>query len=217
ADWDINSRTMSGKHVGALTEFSRNLVLQADPSVNDMTTRDAARALASALDSAALIGGGSNQPDGIITQLTAGPGLGTWATPTWAEGLQLIADVESDDAAMGSLGWAIHPAVRKKLRSTLVAASTDSRMIMADPNELYGYPAFASTGLTLGSPSGGPAIFGDFSSLVVGYWSGVDVLANPYESTAYSKGNIQVRCLLTADVMIRHIESFQAANDMATA
>jgi len=216
ADMDLNSRTLSPKHVGALTEFSRNMMLQSSPDVENLARRDFARALAAALDSAALIGGGANQPSGIITQLIAAGGMGTWATPTWAEGLALIAGIAGANALGGSLGWAVHPQVTKKLRSTVRVASTDSRFIMENPGELYGYQALESTGLTLGSPSGGPAIFGDFSSLVVGYWSGVDILANPYESTAYKKGNVQVRGLLTADVAIRHIESFAAANDMAT-
>ena len=188
ADWDINARTLSPKHVGALTEFSRNMILQADPSVDAMATRDGARALASALDSAALVGGGANQPLGIGATVTPT----TFATPTWAEGLAMIASI-----------------------STLVAASTDSRMIMSDPNNLYGYQYYDTTALVgNGSPADRGIVFGDFSSLVVGYWTGVDILANPYESTAYSKGNVQVRALLSADVALRHEESFAYAADM---
>ena len=218
-DWDVNSRTLSPKHVGALTEFSRNMVLQSDPSVDQMTTRDAARALASALDSAALVGGGSNQPDGIITRKIAAGSLGTWATPSWSEGLALLHEPETNAVAAGRSGWALHPTVRKKLMGTLVAASTDSRMIMSDPNSLYGEPAFSSPhAAMLGSPSGGAAIYSPaWENLIVGYWSGVDVLANPFESTAYSKGNVQVRCLLTADVAVRNIEAFAACTDMETA
>lgn len=213
ADWDINSRTMSPKHVGALTEFSRNLVLQADPSVDAMTTRDAARALAASLDAAALVGGGANEPSGIGATVTPT----TFATPTWDEGLDMIASIATANALGGSLAWAGHPQVTKKLRSTLVASSTDSRMIMSDPNSLYGYPYFDTTALAgAGSPEDRAIVFGDFSSLVIGYWTGVDILANPFESTAYSKGNIQVRALLTADVCLRHQESFAYAADMST-
>ena len=78
ADWDINARTLTPKHVGALTEFSRNMILQADPSVDAMASRDAARALASALDAAALVGGGSPaEPSGI----------GATVTPSFTEAL----------------------------------------------------------------------------------------------------------------------------------
>ncbi len=214
ADWDINARTLSPKHVGALTEFSRNMVLQSDPSVDAMATRDGARALASALDAAALVGGGSNEPSGILNTITPG----TFATPTWSEGLELISSIATANALTGRLGWAGHPQVTKKLRSTVRVGSTDSRFIMEDPNSLYGFPYFDSTALVGGgSPADRAIVFGDFSSLVIGTWSGVDILANPYESTAYSKGNIQVRALMSADIIIRHEESFAGANDMNTA
>ncbi|MBU3922392.1 MAG: phage major capsid protein, partial [Alphaproteobacteria bacterium] len=143
ADWDINARTLTPKHVGALTEFSRNMILQADPSVDQMAMRDGARALAAALDAAALVGGGANQPSGIGATVTPT----TFATPTWAEGLAMIASIANTNALMGSLGWAGHPDVTKKLRSTLVAASTDSRMIMSEPNSLYGYQYYDTTAL----------------------------------------------------------------------
>ncbi len=214
ADWDINARTLSPKHVGALTEFSRNMVLQSDPSVDAMATRDGARALASALDAAALVGGGSNEPSGILDTITSG----TFATPTWSEGLELIASIATANALTGRLGWAGHPQVTKKLRSTVRVGSTDSRFIMEDPGSLYGYPYFDTTALAGGgSPADRAIVFGDFTSLVIGTWSGVDILANPYESTAYSKGNIQVRALMSADIVIRHEESFAGANDMNTA
>jgi hypothetical protein len=57
-------------------------------------------------------------------------------------------------------------------------------------------------------------VFGDWSSLIVGYWSGVDILANPYATGTYEKGGVQVRALLTADVAVRHLESFAAAVDV---
>jgi hypothetical protein len=41
-----------------------------------------------------------------------------------------------------------------------------------------------------------------------------DLLVNPYESTAYSKGNVSVRGIVTMDVAIRHIESFAASIDV---
>jgi HK97 family phage major capsid protein len=218
ADWDINARTLSPKHIGAITEFSLNLIKQADPTVDAMASRDGARALAAALDSASLVGGGSNQPLGIISRLTAASQMSSWATPSWAEGLALMSGPEIDNVAAGAAGWALHPSVRKKLMSTLVAASTDSRMIQSDPNSLYGAPAFVSGHATLlTSPSGGTAIYSPaWENLIVGYWGGVDILANPY-GDGYAKGNVSVRALLTADVVVRNTEAFAAADDIATA
>lgn len=212
-DWDINARTLTPRHVGCLTEFSRNMVLQASPDVENLARRDFARALAAAVDAAALVGGGSNEPHGVGSTVTPT----TFATPTWAEGLAMIASIATANALGGSLGWAGHPAVSKKLQSTVRVASTDSRFIQEDPRSLYGYPYFNSTALTgNGSPADRAAVFGDFSSLIVGYWGGVDILPNGFISGAYEKGNIQVRGLLSADVALRHNESFAYAKDMNT-
>ena len=51
-----------------------------------------------------------------------------------------------------------------------------------------------------------PLIFGAWANLMIGYWSGVDILANPY--TDASKGGLRLHAFLDADVAIRHPEAF---------
>lgn len=220
ADYDLNSKTMSPKHVGMLTEVSRNMLLQSTPDIEALVRSDFARGLAAALDSAALVGGGSNEPDGIVTLLTAGPGLGTLAGPTHAQVMELTVGPEAASVPGSTWGWALHPRVSKKLRTTAKVGSTDSVMIQESPNELVGYRAekTAHAALFSGSPlSGtGAAIFGAWEHLLVGYWSAFDVLVNPYESTAYTKGNAQIRGMLTADIQVRHLGAFDAATDCPT-
>jgi hypothetical protein len=78
---------------------------------------------------------------------------------------------------------------------------------------LAGYTCASST-LVPSDSTGNRIIFGNWSDLMLGYWSAFDLLVNPYESTAYSKGNVQVRGMLTMDVAVRHYESFAAALDL---
>jgi len=59
-------------------------------------------------------------------------------------------------------------------------------------------------------------IFGDWSSLLIGVWSSVDLLVNPYESVAYSKGNVQIRGMCTVDCALRHAESFAFSSNVDT-
>ncbi|MDZ4691300.1 phage major capsid protein [Terricaulis sp.] len=221
-DGDFDSVTMTPKHVGALTEFSRNMLLQSSPDIETLIRNDFAAALAVALDKAALVGGGSNEPSGIIDRLTDASAMGTLADASWEQVLAFIAGVELANAATGRLGWALNPNAVKTMRAKpkVVYGSPETRdagagFVMDGPNELAGYAAASTTSMPgSGSPAAGSAIFGDFASLLIGYWSGIDILANPYESTAYAKGNVQVRGLLTADVAVRHLESFQAATDI---
>jgi HK97 family phage major capsid protein len=223
ANRDFNKVTMGPKTVGALTEYTRNMLIQSSPDIENLIRNDFAANLAIALDAAALVGGGSNEPDGIVTLLTAASALGTLDEASWPQVLALIAEIESANAAMGSMGWAVHPRVVQTLRSTVKVKygspetqDAGAGFVMEEPGSLAGFAAASTTSLPLGGspPSTGTAIFGDWSSLLIGQWSGVDILANPYEATAYSKGNVQVRALMTADVAVRHLESFTAATDV---
>jgi len=99
-----------------------------------------------------------------------------------------------------------------KLRSTAKVASTDSVMIMDGPTDLVGYPVAVSS--VLDDTGGGTVIFGYWSQLLVGYWSGVDILVNPYETTAYAKGRVLVRAMRDTDVAVRHPTSFVYATDL---
>ena len=225
SDQDFDKVQMTARTIGALTEFSRNMLLQSSPDIEQLIRRDFAASLAVGVDAAALVGGGTNEPDGIITQLTAGPGLDSVATPTWQQILALIAKIELNNVS-SSLGWAVNPRAVETLRSTPKIeygspTPTDSMggFIMDGPNELAGYQASSTTNLSssLGSPATGTVIFGDWSRLLVGAWSGVDILANPYESTAYAKGNVQVRALMTMDVALRGTDRFAAATDIPRA
>lgn len=217
SDHQFTKVSMTPKHVGALAEFSRNMLLQSTPAIENLIRSDFAFILAQALDSAAIKGGGANQPTGVL----ATAGLDTsvsMAAPSWSAVLALVDAVEEKNA-VGS-GFLMRPLAAKTLRSTLRAAATDSRTIMESPDALADYPAVRSTLVpidTAPTPDATAIIFGQWSDLLIGYWSAFDVLVNPYESSAYAKGNVSVRGMLTADIAVRHVESFAAATDFPAA
>lgn len=222
ADHEFRSVTMAPKHVGALTEFSRNLLQQGSPDVEQLVRADFADILAQGLDKAAIKGGGSNEPTGILETAS----IGTFDGSTWAGVLSALEDLGVANADFGSLGWATNPKVVRKLRSTLkVSGDAGAGFIMETPSELAGYRAAVSTNVPSTLPSSGSPttndasalIFGNWADLLVGYWSAVEILVNPFETTAYKKGNVQVRALLTADVAVRHVESFTADQTFSTA
>jgi len=213
SDPSFRKVTLSPKHCGAITEFSRNMLLQSSPDVEQLVRNDFALVLAEAMDVAAVQGAGGNAPTGILN--TAGIQTGTLAGPTWAQVLGIVEKIELANA--DATGWYTNPSVVRKLRSTPVVAGYPE-MIQDDPGTLAGYNLVTSTLLpNAGSPLEGTAIFGNWADLLIGYWSAFDLLINPYESTAYAKGNVQVRAMLTADVAVRHPESFVVANDVPLA
>lgn len=208
---------LTPKHVGAITEFSRNMILQTSPDIEALVRDDFAQILAEAVDGAAILGGGSNEPSGLLDQGDLNTDV-SMASPSWAKVLEIIEAL--DVANVDGAAWLTDPSVVRKLRSTVRVTSTDSRFIMDGPNDLAGYPLATTNQRALYDSSASPGdshklIFGKWNDILLGYWSVFDLLVNPYESTAYSKGNVSVRGIITCDVQIRRIESFAASVDVA--
>jgi HK97 family phage major capsid protein/HK97 family phage prohead protease len=196
--------TLVPKHVGCLAEYSRNLLLQSSPDIEELLRDDFAKVLAEAVDLAAIAGTGGTQPTGILQ--TAGIGTATGGA-TWATVIELIAAVEA--ANVTGTGFLTNSAVVAALRKASKVATTDSVMVMEGPNTLAGYPVAVSNLVPAQT-----IIFGAWTDLFLAYWSELDLLVNPYESVAYSKGNVQLRGFISMDVAVRHPQSFAAASDL---
>jgi HK97 family phage major capsid protein len=217
--------TLAPKHAGGIVEFSRNMLLQSSPDIETLVRRDFAQVLAAAIDSAAIAGTGTNQPTGILSTSGIGdvPGGTAGLAPTYANISALIAAVATANALGANMAFLTNSKVTGKLRTTLKsAADTSSNFILTERDQLLGYP-LAETNLVPSNLVKGASgaicsalIFGNFSDLLLGYWSELDILVNPFESTAFSKGNVQVRAMSTVDVALRHPLSFAATKDILT-
>ncbi|HKQ22883.1 MAG TPA: phage major capsid protein [Burkholderiales bacterium] len=202
----------SPNHCGSLSEFSRNMLLQSSPDIEQLLRMDFAKTLANALDVAALNGAGGTEPRGIL-QTT---GLTTVNGPiSWSAILQMIETVE--EANTEGTAWMTTPGMKRLLRSTPKVASTDSVMTMESARELAGYPLFTSNNVppNMGSPADSDAlIYGDWRDLIIAIWSELDLLVNPFAESAYRRGNVLVRGMMSVDLAPRHIESFVAMTNV---
>lgn len=218
ADLQFQKVSLTPKHAGALTEVSRNMLLQSSPDIETLLRRDFAELMAQAIDSAGLRGGGANEPIGIIAHSDV-VDVSMSSGPTWAKVLEIVARVQATNGDVGAMGWVGNPWTRKKMMQTTKETSDAAGgYIQNDPITLAGFP-FRTTSNLLGDPDPSPPvagelIFGAFSSLLIGIWSEFDLLMNPYEGTAYSKGNVMVRGMATIDIQLRHAESFITVEDM---
>jgi HK97 family phage major capsid protein len=218
SDHTYDTVEMAPKTVGAEVEYSRRMLINAVPSVERLVRNDLASVLATAIDSAAVNADGTgNTPTGVLN--TSGIGSISFAgAPTWAKVLDHIANIESNNADSSGMGWLCNTYTVKKMRSTVRVGSTDSRFIQDEPGSLAGYALRTSMQIT-GDPTSSPLvtgtlIFADWSSLLIGYWSSVDILVNPYHTDVYSKGGVLINALQDCDVAVRHAESFCASTDM---
>ena len=212
--------TLSPKSLGAFTDVSRLLMIQSDPSVEQIVRDDLLNAIAQKIEDVAIEGAGTNEPTGILETTGIGSvAIGTnGGAATWGSVVDLIKEVEQDNAAVGEINFLTNSKVKAHLSQTPKVASTDSVMIMNDPwTNLYGYNVAVTNNvpsdLTKGTGTGLSALIaGDFSQLMVGLFSTSDILVDPY--TGGSSGAVRIRVMQEVDVAVRHAESFAACVDI---
>ena len=214
---------MSPKTVGAYTDISRKLLLQSSIDVENFVMGDLAKVLGLAIQAAAIQGGGTNEPSGILD--TAGIGDVAGGTnglaPTWDHIVDLETLVSVANADVGTLGYLTNAKVRGKLKKTFVDTGTGERVWDKGSEPLNGYKAAVTnavpSNLDKGTSTGvaSAIIYGNFADLVIGMWGGLDVLVDPYSNS--TSGTVRVVNLQDVDVALRHAESFSAMLDALTA
>ena len=210
SDMGFDPVTLSPKHAGGITEMSRQLIQQSSPDVEMLIRDDLAFGLAKAIDSALILGGGTNEPVGVLS--TVGIGTANLATLSWANVLGMIEAAELANA--GVVNWLTHPSVKTKLASTLKASGIAGYLL--ENGRMAELPLLVTNQVPekSGSPNTGRLILGDWSQVLLGVWSEVDILVNPYDSTAYARGGVKVRAMATCDIAVRHPEAFVVAEDI---
>jgi len=211
SDMTFDSVTMAPKHAGGMTEMSRQLLQQSSPDIEQLVRDDLSFMLAQAIDSALINGGGSNEPDGVLQ--TSGIQTANLATLSWANVLVMVEKLELVNATAAN--WLGSTKVKKKLAGTLKAA--DIAGYLLEGGRMADLPAYFSNQVPVNAtpdPDTGRLILGDWSQVLLGIWSEIDLLVNPYAETAYSKGNVLVRAMSTVDIANRHPEAFVVADDI---
>jgi HK97 family phage major capsid protein len=195
----IDQVNMTPKTVGAFVDYSRRLLLQSSIDVEGMIRNDLARVIALELDRAAIYGtGSSNQPLGLTN--TTGIGSQTITTyGTFAEYIGMETDVAAANADAGSLRYIINASARGALKSTEKATNTG--MFVYENDEINGYPVIVSNQLT-----NNDALFGDFSMMIMGMWSGLDLTVDPYAGA--TAGTVRVIALQDVDVAVKQPGAF---------
>ncbi len=194
--------TLMPRTVAGAVPMTRKLLKQSTPSIEQLVMNDLNRGVALAIDVAALSGSGvDGQPLGIMnttgisTQTIATPG-----SPTWVETVGFETKIESSNAVNGSLSWVTTPGVKGSMKTTAKDAGSGV-FIMNDAMQANGYNLQTTTQMAANG-----VLFGDFSSLMIGMWGVMDVVADT--STKVKSGGLVLRVFQDLDVGVRHIESF---------
>ncbi|MCW0207275.1 MAG: phage major capsid protein [Achromobacter sp.] len=211
SDMTFGSVGLSPKHVGGISEMSRQLIQQSSPDIEQLLRDDMAFQIAQAIDGALIDGGGANEPVGLLS--TVGIQTANLATLSWANVLEMLEKLEIANAEAAH--WLTSPQVKTKLASTLKATGIAGYLMEA--GKMADLPVHVTNQVPVvtGTPDTGQLILGDWSQVLLGIWSELDILVNPFDSVAYARGGVLVRAMATVDTAVRHPKAFVVASDVA--
>lgn len=202
----VDQVNLSPKTVGAFTDYSRRLMLQASIDVEQMIRQDLATVLALEIDRCGLYGlGNTSQPLGI--KLTTGINTEDFgaATPTYTEVVSMESKIAADNADIGAMAYLMNATMRGNLKTK--DKGTDTGAYVFEPGgTVNGYNAVVSNQV-----ESGDIFFAVWSQLIMAMWSGLDLTVDPY--THSTSGTVRVVALQDVDFAVRHPEGFCRGNN----
>jgi HK97 family phage major capsid protein len=193
------SVSLTPKNLASFVQISRNLLVQSDPSVEAVIQDDITKAIAVAIDAAALAGtGSSNQPTGILA--TTGIGSVSFSSagaPTFAEIVAIESAISADNAMGANMAFVTTPALAGVLKTT--TKDSGSGRFVSEENSIMGYSVNPTSSMTANT-----ILLGDFSQLMIAQFGAIEVITERNAQT----GQLTLGLHAMVDVGVRHAESF---------
>jgi HK97 family phage major capsid protein len=192
------------------------------PGANDVVAEDLMKALAIAVDNAALQGTGGAVPTGILS-MAGIPSVSfgaNGAAPTWPLVLSLRQQVARNSGDIGPTGWLTTPDGEWKLRSADRSGGTSSGRFIWEGDAIAGFPAFSTTNLPSNLVSGtsgtvcSALIYGAWESATLTWWGPITVIVNPYQFSA--SGMVRISAFADMDFNVRWPLAFCICTSMLT-
>lgn len=210
--------------------LTRQLLSQSSPAVDAIVEKDIIKAIAEAMQSAAITGSGTDPyPTGILQTEGIGEVIGgtNGAAPTLAKMIELESKVTAANALINPTlaSYLTNSVVRGKLKNTFQNPTYGEvpiwqRGSLPGVGEVNGYAAYTTNSvpstLTKGSASGvcSAMIFGVWDQLFMGQWGGYEIIVDPY--TLSDKAEVKTTIITHADSGVGHPQSFSAMVDILT-
>ena len=219
--------TFSPKRLAAYIQVSNQLMLQSSNSIDAYVRNWLLNAMAQSLEAAAIKGGGSNEPTGIIANSNVNVVYAGGATsnatnangiaPVWADVVNLMKAVENSNA-MG-YAYLTNPLVKGALQSIPRQASgVEGNFIWpSGGTELNGYQVATTTlvpsNLSKGSSSSLSAmIYGAFNMMAVANWGGMELVVDPFSGATAGLTNVILNSYM--DVNLLQPKAFAVCKDI---
>jgi HK97 family phage major capsid protein len=198
----IDQVSMTPKTVGAFVDYSRKLLLQASIDVESMIRTDLAKVLALEIDRVGIYGTGStNQPLGLTNTTGVGTQTITGAGGTYAQIVAMETTVGAANADANAMKYILNAAAVGALKTTEKSASGTVGNFAIMDTTLNGYEFIKSNQLGTND-----ALFGDFSQMILGMWSGLDLKVD--DITGATAGTVRVIALQDLDFAVKQPSAF---------
>lgn len=219
---EIGKILMQAKRLSSYAAFSKQLLKQTSPGIDQMIQNSLIYANAEAIQSAVINGlTANNQPLGLLNNSDVSQVVGgtNGLAPTWNHMLELEGSVASNNADIGNMGYLTNAKVRSKLKGTLKASNVAG--YIWDGTEVNGYKAAVTNSVPSTLTKGtavevcSAIIFGDWSKLIIGTWGGLDIVVDQFSRAEYS----EIRFIINSfvDAQIVNAKSFAVMKDALTA
>lgn len=202
---EFEAVAMGPKTVSAEYRLSRRLMLQSGESIENILRADLGALLAGAIDKAAIAGAGVKEPIGIlstsgVTPVTASALL----VDTTADLIEVLDIADAPASSRGFLTNGVVGGVARKVKDTQEHVIPLNELFHAQRIE-FSNNVPANLG---GANNKSALLYGEWSQLVVGYWSAIDIVPNIYHSDVASSGGMLIHAFCDLDVAVRNPAAF---------
>jgi HK97 family phage major capsid protein len=219
--------SFSPKRLAAFIQVSNQLLRQSSNSIDAYVRQYLINAMAQELEKAAIKGGGTNEPTGIIGNsnvnvIFAGGASSNstnanGAAVVWADVVNAMKAVENSNA-MGQ-AYLTNPLVKAALQTTARQASgvEGNFILQSGAGELNGYPLAVTTNVPSNLSKGSSStlsgmIFGDFSKLAIASWGGMELTVDPFSGATAGLTNMVLNSYM--DVNLLQPKAFAVCKDI---
>jgi len=200
------------KTLTSLVSFSRQLLVQSTPQIDQLLIESIAQANAAALDHAGLHGDGVNAPLGIFNQALASHTIAFAGAITFPKvcDMESIVGESNGETDVESMAFVTTPKVRSVARQTAKAA-TLLQPIWGDDNVMAGHHAEATTN-AYNSAGDQTIVLGVWTELIVGEYGVLEIVFDPYSNK--KQGVVELETFYSVDATFQHLESFAISSGL---
>lgn len=201
---DLGQISMSPKTVAAFSEITRKLMVQSSMDVEALIRADLAKGLALTIDKAGYYGTGSEQQPLGISNYTGvnSQSFSSAGSPTFAELVNMETKIALNNADVAGMAYVGNAVFRGYAKTTLkFPAVNGSQQIWEPGGTVNGYKTEITNQITSGD-----VFMGNFADLLIGMWSGLELLVDPYSNS--KKGRLRVVVFQDVDFALRRVQSF---------